>query len=94
MILTRYYMLDDLTGDLVGRSDSGDRRFSKAGRRYRPWEAIYRTPAGLRSPAELQEAVQAIAIIAGGDHGEKRNIARRFLAAAAADKVGGDEVTP
>lgn len=84
MILTRHYMLDDLTGDLVGRSDSGDRRFSKAGRRYKPQEAIYRTPAGLRSPAELQEAVQAVAIFADGEEGPRRDLARRFLAAAAA----------
>lgn len=84
MVLTQYYMLDDVTGDLVGRSDSGDRRFSKAGRRYRPQEVIYRTPGGLRSPAELQEAVQAIAIFAGGKSGPERDMARRFLAAAAA----------
>jgi hypothetical protein len=82
MNLTRYYAVDDTTLDLIGRTDSGDRRFSKAGRRYRPSEVIYMTPDGLRGPAEFQEALQALAAIASGPDGPERNIARRFLATA------------
>jgi hypothetical protein len=86
MNVTRYYRIED--GNLVGRSDTQDRRFSKIGRVYRPAAVVYQTPDGIRCPAEFQEAVQTLASWVVGEAGEdKANIAKAFFAAANAQQA-------